>query len=84
VVLLSQGIEKYNQKSFDFSSLCEIEFLLEIKHKAPKMINKFLGFSEKETVKVARNMEKIKKGEAISNIKEFEKAELFKLKQFSK
>jgi DNA sulfur modification protein DndE len=48
------------------------------------MINKFLGFSEKETVKVARSMENIKKGEAISNIKEFEKAELFKLKQFSK
>lgn len=82
VVLLSQGIEEYNQKGFDFSSLCEIAFLLEIKHKDPKMINKFLGFSEKETVKVARSMENIKKGEAISNIKEFEKAELFKLKQF--
>lgn len=82
VVLLSQGIEEYNQKSFDFSSLCEIAFLLDIKNKDPKMINKFLGFSEKETVKVARSMENIKKGEAISNIKEFEKAELFKLKQF--
>lgn len=30
----------------------------------------------------ARSLENIKKGEAISNIKEFEKAELFKLKQF--
>ncbi len=82
VVLLSQGIEEYNQKSFDFSSLCEIAFLLDIKNKDLKMINKFLGFSEKETVKVARSMENIKKGEAISNIKEFEAAELFKLKQF--
>lgn len=82
VVLLSQGIEEYNQKSFDFSSLCEIAFLLDIKNKDPKMINKFLGFLEKETVKVARSMENIKKGEAISNIKEFETAELFKLKQF--
>jgi DNA sulfur modification protein DndE len=82
VVLLSQGIEEYNQKGFDFSSLCEIAFLLDIKNKDTKMINKFLGFSEKESVKVARSMEKIEKGQAISNIKEFEKVELFKLKQF--
>lgn len=82
VVLLSQGIEEYNQKSFDFSSLCEIAFLLDIKNKDTKMINKFLGFSDKESVKLARSMENIKKGQAISNIKEFEKAELFKLKQF--
>lgn len=84
VVLLSQGIEEYNQKSFDFSSLCEIGFLLDIKNKDVKMINKFLGFSEKESSKVARSMENIntRKGLAISNIKEFEKAELFKLKQF--
>jgi DNA sulfur modification protein DndE len=82
VVLLSQGIEEYNQKSFDFSSLCEIAFLLDIKNKDTKMINKFLGFSEKEGSKLARSLENIKKGEAISNIKEFEKAELFKLKQF--
>ena len=82
VVLLSQGIEEYNQKSFDFSSLCEIAFLLDIKNKDIKMINKFLGFSEKEGSKLARSLENIKKGEAISNIKEFEKAELFQLKQF--
>ena len=82
VVLLSQGIEEYNQKGFDFSSLCEIAFLLDIKNKDTKMINKFLGFSDKEGTKLARSMENIKKGQAISNIKEFEKAELFKLKQF--
>ena len=82
VVLVSQGIEEYNQKSFDFSSLCEIAFLLDIKNKDIKMINKFLGFSEKEGSKLARSLENIKKGEAISNIKEFEKAELFQLKQF--
>jgi DNA sulfur modification protein DndE len=63
-------------------SLCEIAFLLDVKNKDSKMINKFLGFSDKEGVKLARSMENIKKGQAISNIKEFEKAELFKLKQF--
>jgi DNA sulfur modification protein DndE len=59
-----------------------LSLLLDIKNKDTKMINKFLGFSDKETVKLARSMENIKKGQAISNIKEFEKAELFKLKQF--
>jgi DNA sulfur modification protein DndE len=37
------------------------------------MINKFLGFSDKEGTKLARSMENIQKGQAISNIKEFEK-----------
>ena len=47
-----------------------------------KAINKFLGFSEKDGVKAARSLEKIEKGQAISNIKEFPKGELFELKQF--
>ncbi len=33
VILLSQGIEEYNQKDFDFSSMCEITFLLDVKTK---------------------------------------------------
>lgn len=83
IVLLSQGIEEFNQPSFDFSSMCEISFLLDIKDKNnSRMINKFLGFSDKESAKVARSMEDIKKGQAISNIKEFTKGELFELKQF--
>lgn len=83
VVLLSQGIEEFNQPTFDFSSMCEISFLLDIKDKNnSRMMNKFLGFSDKESAKVARSMENIKKGQAISNIKEYAKAELFNLKQF--
>ncbi len=83
VILLSQGIEEFNQPSFDFSSMCDIAFLLDIKNKGNlKMINKFLGFSDKEGAKVARSMEKIENGQAISNIKEFEKASLFELNQF--
>ncbi len=82
VVMLSQGIEEFDQESFDFSSMCEIAFLLDIKNKSNiKMMNRFLGFGEKEGQKVARAMEKIKKGEAISNIKE-KKNQLFLLKQF--
>ncbi len=83
VVLLSQGIDEFNQSNFDFSSMCEMSFLLDIKDKTnTKAINKFLGFSEKEGIKAARSLEKIQKGQAISNIKEFNKGELFELKQF--
>jgi DNA sulfur modification protein DndE len=83
VVLLSQGIEEFNQPSFDFSTMCEIAFLLDIKDKTnSRLINKFLGFTEKDGLRVARNMEKIQKGQAISNVKEFIKGELFKLNQF--
>ncbi|MDR2123191.1 MAG: DndE family protein [Flavobacteriaceae bacterium] len=83
VVLLSQGIEEFNQPTFDFSSMCEISFLLSIKDKNnTKAISKFLGFSEKDSTKAYRSLEKIEKGQAISNIKEFPKGELFEIKQF--
>ncbi len=78
VVLLSQGIEEFNQPSFDFSSMCETAFLMNIKSKNElKVINKFLGFSDKESTKVARSMEKIQNRQAISNIKEYERAKIF-------
>jgi DNA sulfur modification protein DndE len=78
IILLSQGIEEFNQPSFDFSSMCETAFLMNIKNKTDlKVINKFLGFSEKESTKVARSMEKIQNRQAISNIKEYERAKIF-------
>lgn len=82
VVLLSQGIEEYNQPDFDFSTMCEIAFLLNIKDKNLKVMEKFLGLSGNNSKAIARSMEKIEKGQAISNIKEFELAKLFKVKQF--
>lgn len=83
VVLLSQGIEEFNQPTFDFSSMCEISFLLNVKDKNnTKAINKFLGFSEKDGLKAYRSLEKIQKGQAISNMKEFPKGELFEIMQF--
>ena len=69
---MSQGIAEFNQPGFDFSSNCEMSFLLNIKDKInSKAINKFLGFSEKEGIAGARSLEKIESGQAISNIKEF-------------
>lgn len=85
VILLSQGIEEFNQQSFDFSSMCETAFLMDIKDKTNlKMMSKFLGFSEKENTILARSMENIQKGQAVSNLKEFKKGELFEVGQFWK
>ncbi len=82
VVLLSQGIDEYNQPNFDFSSMCEIAFLLDIKDKNIKSMEKFLGMSGDGSKKIARSMEKIQTGQAISNIKEYNKGDLFWIKQF--
>jgi DNA sulfur modification protein DndE len=82
VVLLSQGIDEYNQPNFDFSSMCEIAFLLDIKDKNIKAMEKFLGMSGEGSKKIARSMEKIQAGQTISNIKEFTKGDLFRIKQF--
>lgn len=85
VVLLSQGIEEFNQPSFDFSSMCEMTFLMDIKDKMnSKAINKFLGLSGGDSARAARSLEKIKSGQAISNIKEGKKGELFEVCQFWK
>jgi DNA sulfur modification protein DndE len=83
VVLLSQGIDEYNQPNFDFSSMCEIAFLLDIKDKSNiKSMEKFLGMSGEGSKKIARSMEKIQAGQAISNIKEYSKGGLFQIKLF--
>jgi DNA sulfur modification protein DndE len=82
VVLLSQGIEEYNQPDFDFSTMCEIAFLLDIKDKNLKIMERFLGLSGNNSKNIARSMEKIENGQAISNIKEFDVAKLFKIKQY--
>lgn len=83
VILLSQGIEEFNQPSFDFSSMCETAFLMDIKDKTNlKIIMKFLGLGEKDINKIKISMENIQKGQAISNLKEFNKADLIKIDQY--
>jgi DNA sulfur modification protein DndE len=79
VVLLSQGIEEFNQPSFDFSSMCENAFLFDIKDKTNlKMMQKFLGLGDKDGLKLKVSMEKIQKYQLVSNLKEYKVAELFK------
>lgn len=79
VILLSQGIEEFNQPSFDFSSMCETAFLFDIKDKTNlKMLQKFMGIGDKEGQKLKRSMEKIEKYQLVSNLKEYKVGELFK------
>jgi len=79
VILLSQGIEEFNQPSFDFSSMCETAFLFDIKDKTNlRMMQKFLGIGDKEAQKLKTSMEKIQKYQLVSNLKEFKVGELFK------
>ena len=47
-----------------------------------KAIEKFLGLSSKYSYAISKSMEKIEKGQAITNIKEFKLAERFKIKQY--
>lgn len=83
VILVSQGISEFNQPSFDFSSMCETAFLLDIKDKTNmKSMLKFLGLGEKEIQPLARSMEQLAKGQAVTNMKEFRKIEPFKISQF--
>ncbi|MBO0360879.1 DndE family protein [Hymenobacter sp. BT186] len=80
VVLLSQGIEEFNQPAFDFSSMCENAVLLEIKDRLNlKSMSRFLGFSEAETRLLGQSVSKIKKGLAVTNVKEFKRGELFEI-----
>lgn len=79
VVLLSQGIEEFNQPAFDFSSMCETAFLFDIKNKTNlKMIQRFLGLGDRDSGKLKTSMENIQKYQLISNLKEYKVAELFK------
>lgn len=83
VVLLSQGIEEFNQPSFDFSSMCENAFLLNIKDKTNlNQMKRFLGFGDREGITLARSMERIEKGQAVTNLKETKRGELIGIEKF--
>lgn len=79
VMLVSQGIEEFNQPSFDFSSMCETAFLFDIKDKVNlKLMQKFMGVGDKDAMRLKSSMEKIDKYQIVSNLKEFKVGELFK------
>ncbi len=78
IVLLSQGIEEFNQPSFDFSSMCETAFLFDIKDKTNlKNISKFLGLGESDTHSLRKSLENIQRFQLLSNMKEYTRSKLF-------
>ena len=85
VFLLSQGIAEYNTANFDFSQECETSFLLPINDMAnTKAINKFLGLTQKDGNTAIRNLEELRNGQAISNMKEYPKTQVFDVIQYYK
>ena len=85
VFLLSQGIAEYNTANFDFSQECETAFLLPINDMAnTKAINKFLGLTQKDGNTALRNLEKLSNGQAVSNIKEYDRTAVFDVVQYWK
>ena len=83
--LLSKGIAEYNTANFDFSQECETSFLLPINDMAnTKAINKFLGLTQKDGATAIRNLEMLQNGQAISNMKEYPKTQVFDVVQYWK
>jgi len=83
VVLLSQGIEEFNQPTFDFSSMCANAVLLEVNDRLNlKPMSRFLGLGDTETRLLGQSMSKIQKGQAVTNVKEFKRGELFEVEQY--
>lgn len=60
--------------------MCETVFLFDIKDKVNlKMMQKFLGIGDHDAQKLKVSMEKIQKYQVVSNLKEYQVAELFKV-----
>ena len=85
VMLLSQGIEEFNQPTLDFSSMCANAVLLGINDRLNlKPMSRFLGLGDAETRLLGQSIMKIQKGQAVTNVKEFKKGELFEVEQYWK
>lgn len=84
VILASQSIEEFNQKDFDFSSMCQSAFLMKFNDLNNwKSISKFLGAPENKKNTINRSTQNIQNRQAISNIKEENKGifgEIFDVK----
>jgi DNA sulfur modification protein DndE len=80
IMLLSQGISEFNQPDFDFSSNCEIAFLMDVNDKTNlKAVQKFLGFNDKEKNVISRSLNNLQRYQALTNLKEVETGRLVQL-----
>ncbi|MBD3343365.1 MAG: DUF1832 domain-containing protein [Candidatus Lokiarchaeota archaeon] len=67
VVMLSQGPEDYRQSDFDFASQVKIPICLNVNNKAPKIIQRFIGWNKSEG-KLKNEIDKLENGMALINI----------------
>lgn len=82
VVLLSQGIDDYNTPTFNFSEQCATAVLLPINVQNTKSVCNFLGLSTTDGNRAIQSLGKLTKGQAISNIKEYPRGEMFEIVQY--
>ena len=80
VVMLSQGVEDYKTKDFDFASQVKLPICLNIQNKDPKMIKNFVGTPRSEH-KLNSEINKLESGLGLINIDE---PKIIKLRQFWK
>ena len=78
IILLTQGIEDFKKKGFDFSSQIKIPICLDVKEKNLKSLTNFLGTATSKN-KFEKAIAGLKSGKAIVNFKE---PELIEIKQF--
>jgi DNA sulfur modification protein DndE len=80
VVMLSQGVEDYKTKDFDFASQVKLPICLNVQNKDYKMITSFLG-TPKSKFKLEQEISKLEGGKGIVNLTE---PQLVVLNQFWK
>ena len=78
IVMLSQGVEDYRTKDFDFASQVKLPICLNIQNKDYKMIESFVG-TPKSKVKLESEIHKLNSGLGLINLNE---PKTIRLRQF--
>lgn len=80
VVMLTQGVEDYKTKDFDFASQVKLPICLNIQNKDPKLIKAFVGTTRSEH-RLINEINKLESGFGLINIDE---PKTIKIRQFWK
>lgn len=78
VMMLSQGVEEYKQKDFDFSSQIKIPIFLNVQNKELKVAKSFLGTPKSES-KLTQCLQNLESGKGVIN---FDDTKLIDIRQF--
>ena len=78
--MMSQGVEDYKTKDFDFASQVKLPFCLNVQNKDYKAISSFSD-TPSSKYKLETEIKKLESGKGLINLTE---AKIFKLRQFWK